>query len=58
MTIWTGGPMISMVLVGLAIDWVGVQPVYFAVAGLTLLSALMVAVNKRAAELNTAEYHE
>ena len=58
MTIWTGGPMISMVVVGAALDWVGVQPVYFVVAGLTMLSALLVAFNRRAPELNTAEYQD
>jgi MFS family permease len=58
MTIWTGGPMISMVIVGAALDWFEVQPVYFVVAGLTLLSALLVAFNKRAPELNTAEYQD
>lgn len=56
MTIWTGGPMISMVLVGAALDWFGVQPVYAVIAALTLVSALLVAFNKRAPELNTAEY--
>jgi MFS family permease len=58
MTIWTGGPMISMVIVGAALDWFGVQPVYFVIAGLTFLSALLVAINKRAPELNTAEYQD
>lgn len=58
MTIWTGGPMISMVIVGATLDWFGVQPVYFVVAALTLASALLVAFNKRAPELNTAEYQD
>ncbi|MFM2321707.1 MAG: hypothetical protein RL612_854 [Actinomycetota bacterium] len=58
MTIWTGGPMISMVIVGAALDWFGVQPVYFVIAALTLISALLVAFNKRAPELNTAEYQD
>jgi MFS family permease len=58
MTIWTGGPMISMVIAGAALDWFGVQPVYFAVAGLTLLAALLVSVNKRVPELNTAEFQD
>ena len=58
MTIWTGGPMISMVIVGAAVDWAGVQPVYFVIAGLTMLSALLVAFNKRAPELNTAEFQD
>ena len=58
MTIWTGGPMISMVIVGATLDWFGVQPVYFVVAALTLTSALLVAFNKRAPELNTAEYQD
>ncbi len=50
--------MISMVIVGAALDWFGVQPVYFVIAGLTFLSALLVAINKRAPELNTAEYQD
>ena len=58
MTIWTGGPMISMVIAGAALDWFGVQPVYFAVAGLTLLAAVLVSVNKRVPELNTAEFQD
>jgi MFS family permease len=58
MTIWTGGPMISMVIVGAAVDWAGVQPVYFVIAGLTMLAALLVAFNKRAPELNTAEFQD
>lgn len=58
MTIWTGGPMISMVIAGAAVDWFDVQLVYFAVAGLTMLSALLVAFNRRAPELNTAEYQD
>jgi MFS family permease len=58
MTIWTGGPMISMVIVGAALDWFDVQPVYFVVAGLTLLSALLVAFNKHTPELNTAEFQD
>lgn len=58
MTIWTGGPMISMVIVGAALDWYGVQPVYLVIAALVLISALLVAFNKRAPELNTAEYQD
>jgi MFS family permease len=58
MTIWTGGPMISMVIAGAALDWFGVQPVYFAVAALTMLAALLVSFNKRVPELNTAEYQD
>ncbi len=56
MTIWSGGPMISMVLVGLAVDTLPLQTVYLAIAILTMVTALLVAFNRRTPELNTAEF--
>ena len=58
MTIWSGGPMISMVLVGLAVDTFPLQTVYLAIAILTLVTALLVAFNRRTPELNTAEFDD
>ncbi|MFM6963567.1 MAG: MFS transporter [Micrococcales bacterium] len=57
-TIWSGGPMVSMVAVGLALDNFPLQSVYLALALLTLLAAILVAFNKRAPELNTAEFSD
>lgn len=58
MTIWSGGPMLSMVAVGLAVDAFGVQPVYLALGLLTLLAGLLISFNRRTPELNTAEFHD
>ena len=57
-TIWSGGPMISMVVVGLAIDAFPLQAVYLTMAVLTLLAAVLVSFNKRTPELNTAEFED
>lgn len=58
MTIWSGGPMLSMVVVGLAIDAFALQSVYFALGLLTLGAALLISFNRRTPELNTAEFHD
>ena len=55
-TIWTGGPMVSMVLVGMAVDAFPLKTVYLTIALLTLLAAILVGFNRRAPELNTAEF--
>lgn len=56
MTIWSGGPMISMVAVGVAADTFPLQSVYLVLALLTVLSALIISLNRRTKELNTAEF--
>ena len=58
MTIWSGGPMISMVLVGFAIDTFAIQSVYMALGLLTLLAALLISFNRHTPELNTAEFQD
>jgi DHA3 family macrolide efflux protein-like MFS transporter len=58
MTIWSGGPMLSMVVVGLAIDAFPLQAVYIALGLLTLATALLISLNRRTPELNTAEFHD
>lgn len=55
-TIWSGGPMVSMVFVGLAVDAFPLQSVYLTIAVLTLIAALLVSFNRRTPELNTAEF--
>ena len=52
MTIWTAGPMLSMVLVGSAVDGIGVGPVYTALAILVLLAAVLVSTSKQIRELD------
>ena len=58
MTIWSGGPMLSMVIVGLAIDAFALQSVYLALGLLTLSAAVLISFNRRTPELNTAEFHD
>lgn len=53
MTIWNGGPMISMVLVGIAVDGFGVPAVYLTLAIMVLAAAVFVSTRKVLAELNT-----
>ena len=53
MTIWNGGPMISMVFVGIAVDGFGVPAVYLTLAIMVLASAVFVSTRKVLAELNT-----
>ena len=57
-TIWSGGPMLSMVAVGLAIDAFDLHLVYLVIALLTFTAALLVSFNKRSPELNTAEFSD
>ena len=53
MTIWNGGPMISMVFVGIAVDGFGVASVYPTLAIMVLAAAVFVSTRKVLAELNT-----
>lgn len=52
MSIWTGGPMISMTLAGLAVDAWGVPTVYPVVSGTVLLAAVLIATRKSIVQLN------
>ena len=58
MTIWSGGPMLSMVVVGLAVDALALETVYLALGLLTLAAALLISFNRRTPELNTAEFQD
>ena len=54
MTIWGAGPTLTAVGVGLAVDGVGVQPVYFFLASLVLLLSVFITFNKANRELDAA----
>jgi DHA3 family macrolide efflux protein-like MFS transporter len=56
MVIWSGGPMISMPIAGLAVDSLGVQITFWIIATLVLTSAILVTTNKHMKEINTAEF--
>lgn len=58
MVIWSGGPMISMLLVGIAVDEIGVQPVYMILAGLVLTAALLITLSKYMREIDTADFED
>jgi MFS family permease len=54
MTIWGAGPTLTAVVVGLAVDGYGVQPVYFVLASIVLLLAVFVSFNKANKQLDAA----
>jgi len=54
MTIWGAGPTLTAVGVGLAVDGVGVQPVYFFLASIVLVLAVFVSFNKTNKQLDAA----
>ncbi len=56
MAIWTGGPILSMGLAGLAVDAFGVRVIYPVIVVLVLAAALLVATRKSLVDLNTADY--
>lgn len=58
MTIWTGGPMISMTFAGAAVDAFGVHIVYPVIAAIVMIGAIWVATRKSLVDLNTAEAAE
>jgi MFS family permease len=55
MTIWGAGPMLTAVGVGLAVDAVGVQPVYLFLAILVLFLSVFVSFNKANIQLDKAQ---
>ncbi|MFM7029725.1 MAG: MFS transporter [Micrococcales bacterium] len=57
-TIWTGGPMITMSLVGWGVDALGVRSIYGLLAGLVTLAAVLLATRAAVKDLNTAEFVE
>ena len=58
MTIWAGGPMISMALAGIAVDAFGVKPVYMFIAIAVLVCALLVSGHRAIKDLDVAEFEE
>ena len=56
MVIWSGGPMISMIFAGVAVDAFGVQPVYIFLAGVVTLAGLLITFSKYMKEINSADY--
>ncbi len=53
MTVWSAGPMISMVAVGAAVDALGVKPIYLALSLGVLVAGILVATNKYIKELDS-----
>ena len=54
MTIWGAGPTLTAVAVGIAVDSVGVQPVYFFLAAIVLALSVFVSFNKSNKQLDAA----
>ena len=54
MTIWGAGPTLTAVAVGIAVDGVGVQPVYFVLAVIVLALSVFVSFNKSNKQLDAA----
>lgn len=57
MAIWSGGPMISMAIVGVAADAFGVKAVYFVLGVCVLISAALVSSNKYIKQLDSEVIH-
>ena len=53
MTVWSAGPMISMVAVGGAVDAIGVKPIYLALSLGVLAAGILVSTNKYIKELDS-----
>jgi MFS family permease len=56
MVIWSGGPMISMVITGIAVDSLGVATAYKILAALVIVAGLLVTFSKYMKEMNTADF--
>jgi MFS family permease len=56
MVIWSGGPMISMIFAGVAVDSFGVQPVYMFLAAVVTLAGMLITFSKYMKEINTADF--
>ena len=54
MTIWGAGPTLTAVVVGIAVDGLGVQPVYFVLAVIVLALSVFVSFNKSNKQLDAA----
>jgi MFS family permease len=56
MVIWSGGPMISMIFTGIAVDALGVKPVYIFLALFVSVAGLLITFSKYMKEINTADF--
>lgn len=56
MVIWSGGPMISMVITGIAVDSLGVATAYKILAALVIAAGLLVTFSKYMKEMNTTDF--
>ncbi|MEY4262973.1 MAG: hypothetical protein RLY88_681 [Actinomycetota bacterium] len=56
MVIWSGGPMISMIFAGIAVDAFGVQPVYLTLAMAVLVIGTLITFSKYMKEINSADF--
>jgi predicted MFS family arabinose efflux permease len=56
MSIWSGGPMMSMIPVGLDVDGLGIGNTYKVLALLVVVAALFVTLSRHMKEINTADY--
>jgi MFS family permease len=57
-TIWTGGPMISMSLVGWGVDALGVRLMYPIIAAAVLVAGILLSSHRSVRDLNTADYSD
>ncbi|MFM5968011.1 MAG: MFS transporter, partial [Micrococcales bacterium] len=55
MVLWTAGPMVSMTMVGVAVDALGVRVVYPILALLVIAASIVVSTRKSLNDLNRAE---
>jgi MFS family permease len=53
MTVWSAGPMISMVAVGGAVDFFGVKPIYLVLSLGVLIAGILVSTNKYIKEMDS-----
>ena len=56
MAIWSGGPMMSMIPVGLAVDGLGIGNTYKVLALLVVVAALFVTLSRHMKEINKADF--
>lgn len=56
MVIWSAGPMISMLLTGIAVDSFGVRPVYLVLALAVVTAGILITTSKYMKEINTADF--
>lgn len=55
MTVWSAGPMLTTVVVGIGVDALGVQPVYLILASIVLVLSVFVSFNRSNSQLDAAQ---